>query len=298
MLLAGTTMLPAFATPDVRFLFLVNLAAVVAVTALATVVISTVIQRRYARTLEEQRMATIGSTTARILHQIKNPVQSLLLQAELLEEFERDGAQESRREAGQAIISEAMRLATMLNELSGWSSGIRRPHVPKLLPVHELLRELGGRERMEAARGGIRLDIRIGAEAEAPIDEYYFSQAVENLLRNAREALRGQPDARIQLELERDGGFAAIHVTDNGPGIPADRLGTVFEPFVSTKGSGMGLGLPISREIAERHGGTLTVRSEPGEGTTFTLRVPLASQRGTGARKAGAARPLAQEVGR
>jgi signal transduction histidine kinase len=120
---AGFLPLAALVTPDVRFLFFLSLAAVVLITAFATAVVVIVLRRRFARSLEEERMVAIGTTTARILHQIKNPVQSLLLQAELLEEFERDGQAENRREAGEAIVGEAMRLAAMLNELSSWSSG-------------------------------------------------------------------------------------------------------------------------------------------------------------------------------
>jgi len=279
---AGPLPLATLVTPDVRFLFFVNLAAVVLITAFAAAVIVVVLRRRFERSLEEERMVAIGTTTARILHQIKNPVQSLLLQAELLEEFEREGQAESRREAGEAIVGEAMRLASMLNELSSWSSGVKRPHTVAPASIDALIRVIGDAERPVAERAGVRFSLRIGDELSAPVDAYYLRQALENLVRNAREALNDTPDGAVRVELDRENAFARVRVIDNGPGIPADRLYTIFEPFVSTKGSGMGLGLAISREIVERHGGSVEVESREGEGTTFTVRLPLNPSRMNG----------------
>jgi len=273
--MAGIPALAASTAPDVRLLFLVNILAVLTVTVFATTVVGLLLRRRYLRSLEEQKMTMIGAAYARILHQIKNPVQSLLLQAELMEEFDRDGADEARREAASAILGESLRLATMLNELSAWASGAQRELSLQPTALHDLLAGMTGQEQPEAARRGIQMDAWIGVEVTVRADAYYLRQALENLIRNAREALVGQPDARLHVELARAGSHAVVRVIDNGPGIPADRLTTIFEPFVSTKGSGMGLGLSISREIVERHGGELRVESAPGAGTTFSVFLPL-----------------------
>jgi signal transduction histidine kinase len=87
--------------------------------------------------------------------------------------------------------------------------------------------------------------------------------------------MAAQDDARLAISVDREGGTAVVRVCDNGPGIAPEKLDQVFQPFVSTKGKGMGLGLAICREIVEAHAGRLEVESALGEGTTFTLRIPL-----------------------
>jgi signal transduction histidine kinase len=272
---AGLSLLPAQVPGDPRLLFQISVVTVAAVALFAGVAVVLLLRRRYRRSLAEQKMAVMGLTSARILHQIKNPVQSLLLQAELLEEFERGNQEEMRRESGRAILGEAQRLATMLNELSAWTSGSKRPLALVETPLHELLAGIARQEQRQAERRGVCLELDTAQEAVAHVDVYYFRQAIENLLRNAEEAMKDQPNARLRLELDRGRSHAVVRVIDNGPGIPPEKLPRIFEPFVSTKGSGMGLGLPIAKEIIEKHGGELTVDTLPEKGTTFTIRLPL-----------------------
>ena len=102
-----------------------------------------------------------------------------------------------------------------------------------------------------------------------------------NLLKNAAQAMSQQPaeaGSRLHLRLAREGQWVRLEVSDNGPGIPEALCQRVFEPFFTTKevGEGTGLGLAVSYFIvAEQHGGTLTVESQPGHGTTFVMRLPI-----------------------
>jgi signal transduction histidine kinase len=113
-------------------------------------------------------------------------------------------------------------------------------------------------------------------EATVYGDAYYLRQVFDNLVRNAREAMEGQDETpRLRVRVARQGGNAEVRVTDNGPGIAPENLQRVFQPFVSTKGKGMGLGLAICREIVEGHGGRLEVESALGRGTTFIVTFPL-----------------------
>jgi signal transduction histidine kinase len=98
-----------------------------------------------------------------------------------------------------------------------------------------------------------------------------------NLLTNAAQALAGREGARIELVTERRGEQVVIHVGDNGPGIPPELLGRIWDPFFTTKevGQGSGLGLSIVHGLVERHGGTIEVESTPGKGTTFTVTLPV-----------------------
>jgi C4-dicarboxylate-specific signal transduction histidine kinase len=110
-------------------------------------------------------------------------------------------------------------------------------------------------------------------------DTVQLQQIVLNLMRNAIEAIDRSRAAvrRIVVALQRDGTFAAISVSDSGPGIPAAMEDRLFQPFATTKPEGMGLGLAISRSLAEAHGGTLTYEAAARAGARFVIRLPLAA---------------------
>ena len=259
------------AVPDSKLLFIVNVVVVVSVVLFATGVIVALLRRSYRRRVEEEKLAAMGTATARILHQIKNPLQTIVLHADLLQEesIVRDAG--SRREVCEAIVGESQRLVAMLNELSVYAAGARRALSRDTLPLHELVRYVARQEEREE----VRVDASNVSEATVMGDAYYLRQALDNLVRNACEAMDGQPGACLRLSVERLGTMAAVRIADNGPGIPPEKLDGIFQPFVSTKGKGMGLGLSICKEIVEGHGGRLEVETTPGVGTTFTVLLPL-----------------------
>jgi signal transduction histidine kinase len=121
-----------------------------------------------------------------------------------------------------------------------------------------------------------KIDFRIGIEPkslEMTADPELIEQVLINLLLNALHAVQGRGDARIDLGARLDGlGRILIQVNDNGPGIPEENLDKIFIPFFSTKGGGSGIGLSLSRQIMRLHNGSISVHSEPGEKTVFTLR--------------------------
>jgi signal transduction histidine kinase len=266
------------AVPDNRLLFVVSAVVVASVVVFTAGVIVTLLRRSDRRRAEEEKLAAMGTATARILHQIKNPLQTIVLHADILRDDRMVGDAVQRREVSDAIVGESQRLVAMLEELSVYAAGARRGLDPVPVGLHDLVRQVAGHEEREADGSGIAVRVRALEPAVVAADAYYLRQALENLVRNAREAMAGQPDARLTLSLVREGPFAVVRVADNGPGIPPDRLDRIFEPFVSTKGKGMGLGLAICKEIVESHGGRLEVESAEGEGTTFTLRLPLSAE--------------------
>jgi signal transduction histidine kinase len=160
----------------------------------------------------------------------------------------------------------------MLDELSVYASGARRALARQPVLLHEIVGQLARQEERDA---GLRVDASVLGEAVVFADPYYLRQVFENLVRNACEAMHDQADRRLTLRVESAAGSAEVRVTDNGPGIEAEKLDQIFQPFVSTKGKGMGLGLAICREIVEGHGGRLEVESTPGLGSTFIVRLPL-----------------------
>jgi signal transduction histidine kinase len=105
-------------------------------------------------------------------------------------------------------------------------------------------------------------------------DADLLEQALINLLRNAAEAVRDQPEARISVDCGIEAGLCFIDVTDNGPGLTAAAREQLFVPFFTTKEGGSGIGLSLARRIALRHAGQITVRSNPPHGSTFRLSLP------------------------
>ena len=95
-----------------------------------------------------------------------------------------------------------------------------------------------------------------------------------NLVKNAVEALSGREHGSIQLRAFREANAVLIRVEDNGSGIPDDMLEDIFVPFYTTKANGTGIGLSLSKQIMQNHGGSVSVSSVPGKGSKFTLKFP------------------------
>jgi signal transduction histidine kinase len=263
--------------PDNRLLVLVSVVVVTSVVLFTGAVIVTLLRRSDRRRAEEEKLAAMGTATARILHQIKNPLQTIVLHADILRDDRMVAQPEQRREVSDAIVSESQRLVAMLDELSVYASGEQRALNRVPVALHDLVRQVVRHDAREAEGTELVVDLRCVAPAVVHADAYYLRQALENLVRNAREAMEGRPGSLLVVSVERDGPQAAVRVADNGPGIPPEKLRRIFEPFVSTKTKGMGLGLAICREIVESHHGRLDVDSAEGRGTTFTMRLPAAA---------------------
>ncbi|HEX2201666.1 MAG TPA: HAMP domain-containing sensor histidine kinase [Longimicrobium sp.] len=266
--------------PNMQVLFAVSVIVVVSVVVFTTGVIVALLRRADRRRAEEEKLAALGTATARILHQIKNPIQTIVLHADILDDERIVSEAHQRKEVCEAIVSESQRLVLMLDELSEYTKGQRRRLNRRPVRLDDLVSEVARREAMEAPETGLRVDASDFAEVVVLADAYYLRQVFDNLVRNAREAMDGAdtPDPQLRITVGRSGGSAEARVSDNGPGITPENLQQIFQPFVSTKGKGMGLGLAICREIVESHGGRLEVQSAVGEGTTFTVTLPLHSE--------------------
>jgi signal transduction histidine kinase len=127
----------------------------------------------------------------------------------------------------------------------------------------------------------VRLERRLAAGTPpVPADPDGIHKALLNIISNALDAVDGQsePYIGVQTLIEAGGQWARIVVVDHGVGIPPERLGEIFKPFVSSKGSrGTGLGLAVSRKILREHGGDIQVQSQVGKGSKFILRLPMRS---------------------
>jgi two-component system, NtrC family, sensor kinase len=259
------------------------------------------LERAHEALARGRRLASLGQLAAGVAHEVGNPVAAILGYAEACQ---RDrGASERSRELAERIGEEALRIRALVREMLDLSR-------PDALAIERadtaaLLAKLVERVRPQPLFAGIELVLALG-DALPPIDvdPRRVEQIFVNLVENAAHALRGTPGARIEIaaqrtrdparparratdraneshSAERAPDSVAISVTDNGPGIDAEHLPYVFDPFYTTKepGEGSGLGLWNAHRLAELLGGRLEVASQSGN-TCFRLVLPAADTNG------------------
>jgi signal transduction histidine kinase len=227
------------------------------------------IARANEQLLASERLATIGKMAAHVTHEIRNPLSSIALNLELLEDEVPASAEEAHNLL-RAIKAEVERLSGLSEQYL--SVARQRPQEKRPERLGEIVEEACEFVRRELLQAGITLQLEIGADVEAltlPLDEAQIRQALLNLLRNAREAMPS--GGRVVVKLERSAGGLDLIVDDEGVGMPATTRERLFEPFFTTKQHGTGLGLAITRQIAEAHGGGIRVEPRDPNGTRIVL---------------------------
>lgn len=240
---------------------------------------------------EEDRLRRVFA--ADVAHELRTPLAILRSEIEALQ----DGVKEPDRKALASLHEETLRLGRLVADLEALASAEAAGFSLERRPT-DLRRVLEG--ALEEFAGPFdAAGVRLGSELEdavAEVDPVRIRQVVTNLLSNA---LKFTPaGGTVRVELRRRGAEAILRVSDTGPGIPSDELPHVFERFFRGRGAragGSGIGLTVARELVLAHGGEIAVESEPGRGTTFTVRLPVALP-GSAAAVAGRPRSRA-EVG-
>ena len=231
------------------------------------------IQEREQRLIRSERLATVGRMAAHIAHEVRNPLSSIGLNAELLGDEIADRGEEARRLVT-SIIGEVDRL-TEITETYLRFARLPRPKLDRE-NVGAVVASVIDMSRGELAQGGIDVTVDIAPGLpDIAADEAQLRQALINLIRNAREAMAGAVSRRLEVAVRVAGERIVITVHDSGPGIGAANMGKIFDPFFSTKERGTGLGLALVQHIVVDHGGQIEVASPSGEGTTFTLTLPM-----------------------
>ncbi|WP_437607790.1 ATP-binding protein [Sorangium sp. So ce834] len=240
------------------------------------------IRRARAELVNAERLAAIGKMAAHVTHEIRNPLSSIGLNLELLEEeVARASAADMpdaelrpvMKESAQlvaAIRAEVDRLSRIAEQ---YLSVARRPR-PQLVPerVDDLVQELVAFVRPELDRAGVAVRVEVEEGPEILLDESQLRQALLNLLRNAREAM--PKGGEIVVSVGFSGGAATIAVDDTGPGVPEELRASIFDPFFTTKQRGTGLGLAVTRDIVEAHGGAISCEPREAGGTRFRIVLP------------------------
>jgi two-component system, NtrC family, sensor histidine kinase HydH len=216
----------------------------------------------------------VAELAGSFIHEIKNHLSTLQLNLQLLaEDFEEPQSQRERRalERIQRLESECQRLVEVSNDFLRFARIEELDVAPAdLVPVIEELVDFFTPTARQA-----RIEIKSYLPADLPavrLDREMFKQALLNLMLNAEQAM--PEGGEITLQAAREPGAVLLHVIDTGQGMSPDVLSRVFRPFFSTKPGGTGLGLPTARKIIAAHGGELSVQSELGRGTKFTIRLP------------------------
>jgi signal transduction histidine kinase len=270
------------------------------------------LQATQAQLVQREKMASVGQLVAGVAHELNNPIGFVASNAATLEDFVgrlramlesyrgRDAAlpEADRRALGEewqarkvdyalryldsmilGIREGAERTRKIVRDLRVFARGdddVRQP-----VDLHEELESsLTLLNHLLADR--VVVERKYGELPAVACVRSQIDQVLLNVLANAAQAITGP--GTITIETRREDGRAVVAIRDTGPGIAPDVIGRIFDPFFTTKpvGEGTGLGLSISYEIVKKHGGDVAVESRPGEGATFTVRLPVESGKGAG----------------
>lgn len=225
------------------------------------------------RVIDNEHLAAIGIMAAKLVHEIANPINSMYLTAQLLENLLGRRKGDPVSATANRLTSEIKRLDYLLQDFSSLSRCEQYGFAS--VDLVGLTKEVLEMERIHHKQQGI--DVKIDfAEDFCQIcgDKLKLKQALLNLCKNACEAMIG--GGSLSVRGSRSGEEIVLEVEDTGVGIPAGI--NVFEPFITTKSKGTGLGLMIVREIIAAHQGRITYHSEPGKGTLFRINLPIVRQ--------------------
>ncbi len=256
------------------------------------------IRRLEQRARAAERLAELGRLTGGLAHEIKNPLSTVGLNIQLLQEDLGDWvaqpgtsplAQDQVRRIQTrftTLANEVRRLREILEDFLQYAGRVKLHREPT--DVNALVAELADFYSPQAHTASVHLRTQLSADpAQAHVDVSLLKQALLNLLINATQAMTdaresdepsgGSDELILRTQRVKTLGQDEIHihVTDTGPGIPVETADKIFQPYFSTKRGGTGLGLPTARRIIEEHDGTLTVHAEPGRGSDFVVALPV-----------------------
>ena len=223
---------------------------------------------------EAEREAAWRDVARKLAHEFKNILTPLKLSLQLIE-AELEAAPGARADSSanlQAALDEVAQLARLADQFSQYAR-LPEPHLEPL-DLAEVAHSAAGRPMCE----GVSVTCAPGKPVPVRGDQVLLARAAHNLVLNACEA--SPAGATVEIAARREDGHAVLEVLDRGPGLPAGLADRLFEPYVSTKRRGSGLGLSLVRDIARQHGGTVTLEDRVGGGACARLWLPLATEGG------------------
>jgi two-component system sensor histidine kinase HydH len=228
----------------------------------------------------QEKRRLLSRLLARFAHEVRNPLSSLDIHVQLLEEDLQEATPQVREKTAsrfEIIHGELHRLENIVKHFLSLAG----PSALELHPVEiaKVVRHVCELLRPEAAARGIGMVIQLpDSLPPVPADSAQLTQALVNLVINAIQAVGRNGRVEVSAWRNEPDGVLAIAVRDTGPGIPADKQSAIFEPFFTTKAEGSGLGLWIVQQIITAHRGAVEVANVTGGGAVFTVHLPLRKQ--------------------
>jgi PAS domain S-box-containing protein len=226
-------------------------------------------QQQQDEIIRSQRLAAIGEMSAKIAHEIRNP---LVTMGGLANAIAKMSDEDSKVQSfARKIYTSAINLEQILSDILGWVA--IKPLAVEKCKIADLIRENSVSIMATYPLENIDIEVDLPANLVLGIDAPRISQVINNIIRNAVQAMQGKGKIAISCQYTEKGD-CEIAFKDNGPGISKKDLKKLFEPFFTTKADGSGLGLPISKQIMQQHSGNIRIESKPGKGATIYLVFP------------------------
>jgi len=239
------------------------------------------LQAAQKKLLQTDRLASLGQLSASVAHEINNPISGVLNLSMLMQRMLKDDGipparlEEFRKYLGQ-VTNETSRVGRIVSDLLAFSRRSKPQRSPA--DLSRIVRTTLSLVQHKMKLSNVSVEAALAEELPAvSCDASQIQQVVLNLLLNAAEATQSKPERQVSVSTASADGGVALTVSDNGEGIPAENLARIFDPFFTTKaeGKGVGLGLAVSYGIIHAHGGEIEVKSTVGQGTSFTVFLPL-----------------------
>ena len=227
------------------------------------------------RLVTQERIAALGRAAAQVAHEVKNPLAGLLLYSLHLKS-KATNFSESEAYLVDKIVETINHLISRVEQILGFARPIsltlRSGNLNQIInDILELLRP-----QLTANKVEVRLSI--DQPTYAMLDEASMRGALMNLVLNAIEAM--PQGGTLSIAIDQTDETLRIEIADTGPGIGDEEAKKIFEPFYTTKEQGLGLGMPYAKKIIDQHGGTISLSSQPGEGTTISVALPAGQKEG------------------
>jgi signal transduction histidine kinase len=222
-------------------------------------------------TARNEKLAALGRLAAGIGHELRNPLAVIDMRLQMLAQRpEPDGLARQLKPLTEA----SERMKRIMTGLANYARPVKAQ--PMIVEVDELIRGASELVTYAARKAQVSVEVDVTSERQTiRVERSQFTQVLVNLAMNAIEAMAETGGGKVTLRVRASADSVTIEVADNGPGIPAERLETIWQPFYSTKRDGTGLGLSIVRGLVEeQEGGAISVASVVGGGTVFTIRLP------------------------
>ncbi|MBI4713180.1 MAG: sensor histidine kinase [Planctomycetes bacterium] len=228
--------------------------------------------KKLRRARQVEKLSTIGLATSKIGHELRNPLVALKTFVQLLPHRRQE--QNFINQFNELVPTEMDRLEKMLQELTDFSA-IPKLRLDECAPNSFINHSLDlFRERFSQRNIVVHSAVEVN-HTMVMVDTDRFNQVLINLINNAIAAMPNGGELHINGSVDETEKLFVLEIKDTGCGIPPEQLSQLFEPFMTSKRGGLGLGLTICKEIVEQHRGRIDVKSEPDKGTNFIIKIPI-----------------------